>query len=105
MAAPTDAGRSVEPELGIPKAYVFMSLAAVAVGVFVAVGGPGALQLGQADSEIVIVPGRSGDPTSPGRTLEIITLLPQDGIPAILNPQFILPEEADSYEEDEPVLG
>ena len=47
----------------------------------------------------------SNDPLNPGRTLEIVTLLPRDGIQAILNPQFITPAEADRYTADEPVLG
>ncbi len=48
------------------------------------------------------------DSTSPvaERELEIITLLPKDGIPAIDNPVFISAEEADSqYEPDELVIG
>ena len=40
------------------------------------------------------------------RELEIITLLPKDGIPAIDNPVFISAEEADlQYEPDELVIG
>jgi hypothetical protein len=38
--------------------------------------------------------------------LEIVTLLPQDGIPAIDNPEFLSAEEADSeYAPDELVIG
>jgi hypothetical protein len=38
--------------------------------------------------------------------LEIVTLLPQDGIPAIDEPQFLSAEEADSeYAPDELVIG
>jgi hypothetical protein len=38
--------------------------------------------------------------------LEIVTLLPQDGIPAIDNPQFLSAEEAeDEYAPDELVIG
>ena len=38
--------------------------------------------------------------------LEIVTLLPPDGIPAIDNPQFLTAEEADSeYAPDELVIG
>jgi hypothetical protein len=38
--------------------------------------------------------------------LEIVTLLPRDGIPAIDNPQFLSAEEADSeYGPDELVIG
>ena len=40
------------------------------------------------------------------RELEIITLLPKDGIPAIDNPVFVSVEEADlQYEPDELVIG
>ena len=40
------------------------------------------------------------------RELEIITLLPKDGIPAIDNPVFVSAEEADlQYEPDELVIG
>ena len=43
---------------------------------------------------------------APERELEIITLLPKDGIPAIDNPVFISVDEADSqYEPDELVIG
>ena len=45
------------------------------------------------------------DPTAQGRTLELVTLLPRDGIQAILNPRFITPAEATRYVADEPVLG
>lgn len=38
--------------------------------------------------------------------LEIVTLLGRDGIPAILNPQFVQGDVAEQmYEPDEPVLG
>ena len=47
--------------------------------------------------------------SSPGgrrRELEIITLLPKDGIPAIDNPIFISADEADlQYETDELIIG
>jgi len=40
------------------------------------------------------------------RTYEIVELLPQDGIPAIDNPEFYSAEEADSeYDPNEMVLG
>jgi hypothetical protein len=40
------------------------------------------------------------------RDLEIITLLPRDGIPSIDNPTFISAEEADQqYDPDELVIG
>ncbi|MCH7593917.1 MAG: DUF3179 domain-containing protein [Chloroflexi bacterium] len=81
-----------------------MGLASVGVVMFFALGGPQALQIGL-NKETVVLPGNPDDPTSTGRSLEIITLLPRDGIRAILNPQFISPEQADTYEDDEPVLG
>lgn len=38
--------------------------------------------------------------------IEIITLLPRDGIPAIDNPEFLSAEEADSeYESSELIIG
>ena len=51
------------------------------------------------------------EPNSPNtppaeRELEIITLLPRDGIPAIDNPTFLNVEEADQeYEPEELVIG
>jgi hypothetical protein len=45
-------------------------------------------------------------PPTAERELEIITLLPKDGIPAIDNPVFVSAEEADlQYEPDELVIG
>ena len=45
-------------------------------------------------------------PDDPDAMLNIITLLPKDGIPAILEPTFIDAEEAwEQYESDELVLG
>ena len=44
--------------------------------------------------------------TSGGRVLDLVTLLPPDRIPAILNPQFVSAFEAgDWMEDDEQVLG
>jgi len=44
--------------------------------------------------------------SSPLPDYEIITLLPRDAIPAILEPEFLTAEEAEQeYEEDELVLG
>ncbi len=41
-----------------------------------------------------------------GRTLEIVTLLSFDAIPAILEPRFVTSEEASKdYQSDDPVLG
>jgi len=52
---------------------------------------------------------QSGLPTPPAaaqRTLDIVTLLPRDAIPAIDNPRFYSAAEADEeYDPDELVLG
>lgn len=97
--------RNVELQLRIPWSYLFMGLIAAGVGMFIVLGGPGALQIGLLNRETIVLPGNPDDPTSPGRSLEIVTLLPRDGIQAILNPQFISPEQAETYDDDEPVLG
>lgn len=48
----------------------------------------------------------SATPAAAGRTLEIVTLLPRDAIPAIDNPRFYSAAEADEeYSPDELVLG
>lgn len=87
----------------IQKSYLFMGLTVLGIVLFFVMGGPQALRVGLLDRETIILP--SNDPLNPGRTLEIVTLLPRDGIRAILNPQFITPAEADRYTADEPVLG
>ena len=87
----------------IQKSYLFMGLAVLGIVLFFVLGGPQALRISLLDKETIVVP--SNDPLNPGRTLEIVTLLPRDGIQAILNPQFITPAEADRYTADEPVLG
>jgi len=52
-----------------------------------------------------VLPTNAGSPPAE-RELEIITLLPKDGIPAIDNPVFVSAEEADlQYEPDELVIG
>jgi hypothetical protein len=62
-------------------------------------------------SKDTTVPSEAIDPTNlessaQDRELEIITLLPKDGIPAIDNPVFISAEEADlQYDPDELVIG
>ena len=87
----------------IQKSYLFMGLTVLGIVLFFVMGGPQALRLATLNKETIVVP--SSDPLKPGRTLEIVTLLPRDGIQAILNPQFITPAEADRYAADEPVLG
>ena len=101
----------------IQKSYLFMGLTVAAVVLFFVMGGPGALQRASLNRETIVLP---ADPSNPdqagvgfdsdapnglGRTFEIVTLLPPDGIPAILNPQFISVAEATRYADDEPVLG
>lgn len=45
-------------------------------------------------------------PASDDVTLEIVTLLPKDAIPAIFNPEFVTASEADSFfEDDDLVMG
>ncbi len=52
------------------------------------------------------IPSEDLAPPTAERELEIITLLPKDGIPAIDNPVFISAAEADlQYEPDELVIG
>jgi hypothetical protein len=97
-----------------------MGLTVLGVVLFFVMGGPGALQTALLDRKSILLPSdplnlenageagadaNSGAPNGPGRTLEIVTLLPPDGIPAILNPQLICVAEATSYDDDEPVLG
>ena len=56
--------------------------------------------------DISAAPTDSTAPAAAQRTLEIITLLPKDGIPAIDNPRFYAVAEADEeYAPDELVLG
>ena len=55
---------------------------------------------------IATTPATDTAPLAAERELEIITLLPKDGIPAIDNPIFILADEADlQYEPDELIIG
>jgi hypothetical protein len=89
--------------LKIQKSYLFMGLTVLGIVLFFVMGGPQALRVSLLDKETVVVP--SNDPLNPGRTLEIVTLLPRDGIQVILIPQFITPAEADRYAADEPILG
>ncbi len=43
---------------------------------------------------------------SEGRSVDIVTLLPKDGIPAIFDPRFVSAEEADSQlDPDDLVIG
>jgi hypothetical protein len=89
--------------LKIQKSYLFMGLTVLGIVLFFVMGGPQALRVSLLDKETIVVP--SSDPLNPGRTLEIVTLLPRDGIQVILNPQFITPAEADRYAAEEPILG
>jgi hypothetical protein len=50
--------------------------------------------------------GEAAGVVNPAREFEIVTLLPRDAIPAIDNPVFLSPEEADSeYNDKEFVMG
>ncbi len=56
--------------------------------------------------ETVTVPEPNSSSPSNERELEIITLLPKDGIPAIDDPVFVSANEADlQYEPDELIIG
>ena len=74
-------------------------------------GVPKAQVLSEIEPEPSTMPVPSDDPPeSQGSRnydeLEIVTLLPRDGIPAIDNPEFLSAEEADSeYAPDELVIG
>ena len=60
------------------------------------------------DSEQVSFPGDSlvQSPGANERTLELVTLLPFDAIPAILDPSFVTPAEAEEWmDPNEQVLG
>lgn len=60
------------------------------------------------NSETITLPdnGSAVASVSAGQEFEIITLLGYDGIPAILNPEFVDAKTADFWmEPDEPVLG
>ncbi len=101
----------------IQKSYLFMGLTVLGVVLFFVMGGPGLLETALLDRETIVLPADPSDPDQAvlgpnsdapnglGRTFEIVTLLPPDGIPAILNPQFISVAEATRYADDEPVLG
>ena len=59
-------------------------------------------------SEPITIPGVVSIPSSEGagRTVELVTLLGFDAIPAILEPSFVTPDGAtDWMDEDEQVLG
>ena len=54
--------------------------------------------------EQITVPSR--DPNKPGRSLEMVKVLGFDGIPAILDPEFVNVDEAEAWmDEFERVLG
>lgn len=56
--------------------------------------------------ETTTVPEIASAPPPKERNLEIVTLLPKDGIPAIDDPVFLSTDEADlQYEPDELVIG
>jgi hypothetical protein len=56
--------------------------------------------------ETITVTETSSENPTDSRDLEIITLLPRDGIPAIDNPTFISAEEAkEQYTPDELIIG
>jgi len=60
--------------------------------------------IGNEDAEIEPPPKR--EPAEKYEEYTIVTLLPRDGIPAIDNPQFLGPAEADDfYDPDELVIG
>ncbi len=49
---------------------------------------------------------REGDAVQDGRAVEIVTLLPKDGIPAIFNPKFVSADEANTQLDlDDLVIG
>ncbi len=59
-------------------------------------------------SEDIVIPGGSASTSSPmdGRAVELVTLLGFDAIPAILEPSFVTPFEAETWmEPTEQVLG
>jgi hypothetical protein len=57
-------------------------------------------------TQTINVPETSSAAPSEERELEIVTLLPRDGIPAIDDPVFVSAEEANNqYEPDELVIG
>jgi hypothetical protein len=74
-------------------------------------GVPKAQVLSEIEPEPSTMPVPSDDPPESQESrsydeLEIVTLLPRDGIPAIDNPEFLSAEEADSeYAPDELVIG
>ena len=61
---------------------------------------------GRDDDQNALNDAKSAETPPVERELEIITLLPRDGIPAIDNPTFLSAEEADQeYDSDELVIG
>lgn len=87
------------------KPWVFAGVAIVALYLFFTMGGAGLLQNTLRQKETVVLPPPARDPLRPERELEIVSILPFDAIPAILNPRFDTPDEARDYRPDEPVLG
>ena len=82
-----------------------MGLTAAGIVLFFVLGGPQALRVALLNKETIVVPPDPNNPSAKARTLELVTLLPADGIQAIMNPHFITPGEATRYVADEPVLG
>ena len=86
-------------------------IVAVALFIVLSIFVPAVQQLGTrafTDSEQVAFPGDSlvQSPGANGRTLELVTLLPFDAIPAILDPSFVTPAEAEGWmDPNEQVLG
>ena len=57
-------------------------------------------------SEPTVVPTSGASDGTPGRDLRIVTLLPKDAIPAILDPPFLSVGEADTYyDPNELIIG
>ena len=85
--------------------YSPVGVAALAVALALVVSGCGLL----GGSTEVSVPNSStsGDPEATGeRDLQMVTLLPRDGIPAIDDPRFIPVDTAnEQYDDDEVVIG
>ena len=89
------------------KAAIFLAVALMLATIFV----PSFRQLVTkmfSNSETITLPvsARAASGVSAGQEFEIITLLGYDGIPAILDPEFVDVDIADTWmDPDEPVLG
>ena len=91
------------PKISITKLLIVPVVGVVLVFMFV----PGAQRFGQrllSDTETIALPDDSEK--GPGRTLDLVTLLDYDAIPAILEPDFVSAGEAEAWMDDtEQVLG